>query len=51
MSKVKRWRLTQEFIATPEMARKIRGTAYAMGINTNRDGFQFKTIQLEEVKK
>ncbi len=49
MSDVKRWRLTQEFIATPEMARSIRASHYAMGINTNRDGFQFKTIELKEV--
>ncbi len=48
MSEVKRWLLTQEFIATEEMARKIRETAYAMGVNTNRDGFQFKRIKLKE---
>ena len=51
MSEVKRWTLTQEFVATEKMARKIRDTHYAMGINTNRDGFQFKNIKLEEVKE
>ena len=50
MSEVKRWILTQEFVATEEMAQKIRDTHYAMGINTNRDGFQFKGIQLKEAE-
>ena len=46
MDEVKRWTLTQTFMATEKMARKIRDTHYAMGINTDRDGFQFKGIQL-----
>ena len=51
MSKVKSWVIIQKFDATEEMARNIRATQYAMGINTNRDGFKFKRIQLKEAEK
>ena len=49
MAEIKRWLLIQEFDATAEMAQKIRETLYATGVNTKRDGFHLKRVDLNEV--
>ena len=44
----KRWVITQEFEATEKMAHQIRDTLYATGVNTHRDGFHLKRVDLNE---